>query len=454
MDAAAASRSLRSRLAGLLEVRDEFKPRVYADIFESSGVVSLNYWLELVISAGIATFGLVQNSPAVIIGAMLISPLMGPLMGSGLSLAAGDLYLGIKSLANLVVSVAAAVALSAAIVWYLPFHSTTGEILARTNPNLLDLGIALLSGLAGSLVVCRGGGGGGVMALPGVAIAVALMPPLCTVGFGVGSGFNWEIIGGAGLLFLTNLVAIITSAFAVFFVVRMDSPATRGEISRYVQSRAAGSSLYRLLRRTALSGSVGHIGKVSWRMGMLGLVLAGVSVPLANGLQKVKQEVAARTAVQQPLKSLLPASALVAQEVRLGGNLIAIRVISTEHVEPVRISETSTALERRTGRKVNLTVQEVASKSELVELLDRMTPPPPVPVVERPLEQAGAVLLERAGAALGELWPSEIPLMGMELGFTAAGPVLPFSTTPPFLRCRAWKRFCASGCEIAWTPPP
>src|SRR5690606_6866991 len=115
--------------------------------------------LELFISAGIATFGLVLNSPAVIIGAMLISPLMGPLMGTGLALAVGDVYLGAKAVLNLVVSTAAAIGLSAAVAWTLPFHTITPEILARTNPNLLDLGVALLSGLAGSVVVCRGGGG-------------------------------------------------------------------------------------------------------------------------------------------------------------------------------------------------------------------------------------------------------------------------------------------------------
>jgi uncharacterized membrane protein len=148
-------------------------------------------------------------------------------------------------------SVAGAVALSAALVWALPFHSVTNEILARTNPNLLDLGVALLSGLAGSLVLCRGGMGGGVTALPGVAIAVALMPPLCTTGFGVGSGWNWSIVSGAALLFLTNLAAIVTSAFIVFFVVRMDAPAVRDEIDRYIQRHAAGSALSRLIKSSS-----------------------------------------------------------------------------------------------------------------------------------------------------------------------------------------------------------
>jgi uncharacterized hydrophobic protein (TIGR00271 family) len=184
-----------------LRIDERTKPKVYSQVFESARILNLNYWLEIVFSAAIATFGLVLNSPAVIIGAMLISPLMGPIMATGMALAVGELYLAIKAITNLIASVAAAVAFSGFVVWCLPFHSATTEILARSKPNLLDLGVAIVSGLAGSIVVCRGGGGGGVTALPGVAIAVALMPPLCTMGFGLGSGVNLEIMGGAGYYF-------------------------------------------------------------------------------------------------------------------------------------------------------------------------------------------------------------------------------------------------------------
>ena len=199
------------------------KPKVYEQIFADSDFKSLSYWLEIIFSAGIATLGLIENSPAVIIGAMLISPLMGPIMATGLALAAGDLYLGIRALTNLLASVALSIAFSGLVVWLVPFHSATSEIISRTTPNLLDLAIALFSGLAGSVVVCRGREDG-VTAIPRVAIAVAMMPPLGVMGFGLGSGVNLEIIGGAGLLFLTNLVAIVASAFLVFLLVGMSAP--------------------------------------------------------------------------------------------------------------------------------------------------------------------------------------------------------------------------------------
>ncbi len=136
------------RLQKWLGIGADSRPRVYEQISASTEITRLSYWLEIFFSAGIATFGLVESSPAVIIGAMLISPLMGPIMAIGLALAAGDLHMGTKGIVNLVASVAVSIAFSGFLVWLLPFHSVTSEIISRTNPNLLDLGIALLSGLA------------------------------------------------------------------------------------------------------------------------------------------------------------------------------------------------------------------------------------------------------------------------------------------------------------------
>ena len=137
-----------------LRVAASAKPKIYEQICTAAEIHRLKYWLEIFFSAGIATFGLVESSPAVIIGAMLISPRMAPIMATGLALAIGDLYLGNKAIINLLASVTASIAFSGFLVWLLPFHSPTSEIIARTNPNLLDLGIALLS--------WSGGVGGGV----------------------------------------------------------------------------------------------------------------------------------------------------------------------------------------------------------------------------------------------------------------------------------------------------
>jgi hypothetical protein len=105
---------IHTSIENLLGVTAETKPRVYLRLF-AAAELNLNYILELLLSAGIATFGLVLNSPAVVIGAMLVSPLMGPILAAGLALAASDVYLGIKCLINLILSVLLAVIFSAAI---------------------------------------------------------------------------------------------------------------------------------------------------------------------------------------------------------------------------------------------------------------------------------------------------------------------------------------------------
>lgn len=115
-----------TRMQRWLRIVPEQKPKTYAQIYDTADMSSLNYWLGIIFSAGIAALGLVLNSPAVIIGTMLISPLMGPIMAAGLALAAGDLYLAAKAVVNLAASISLAIAFSAFIVWLLPFHSVTG----------------------------------------------------------------------------------------------------------------------------------------------------------------------------------------------------------------------------------------------------------------------------------------------------------------------------------------
>ncbi|MBK9170611.1 MAG: DUF389 domain-containing protein [Bryobacterales bacterium] len=396
--------SVRETIEHLLRVDPSAKPKIYGAVLESSEIFSLNYWLELSLSAGIATLGLVQDSPAVVIGAMLISPLMGPILAAGLALAAADLYLGLKSLLNLIVSILGALAISAAIVSILPFHAATSEILARTRPNLLDLGIALFSGFAGALIVVRGGSGGGVTALPGVAVAVALMPPLCTMGFGVGAGWQGPIIGGAGLLFFTNLAAIIASAFVVFWILRMDSRDVREEIDRLVLERAHHDVLYQVFQATGLSGSFGIIGKLRWRIAMLLVALGLVFVPLTKALFQLRQEVQARTAVRNIVRQLIPADEVVFQEPLIRPDLVRVRLVVTGEVETARIREAETELARLAGRKAEINVRRVTGDDELRTLREALLKPVGPP----PREDLDSLRVEIRGRVEGplfEVWP-------------------------------------------------
>ncbi|WP_291986468.1 TIGR00341 family protein [Candidatus Accumulibacter sp. ACC007] len=177
---------------------------------EQDANFSFNFCFMIVVAGGIATIGLLLNSPAVIIGAMLISPLMGPIVGSGMAIATLDFELARKSLRTLALGTAAAVAFTSLIVLLSPVKELTPELLARTRPNLFDLVVAILSGAAGGYALIRGRGG----AIVGVAIATALMPPLATIGYGLVTE-RWPVARGALLLFFTNMAAISLSVAAV-----------------------------------------------------------------------------------------------------------------------------------------------------------------------------------------------------------------------------------------------
>ena len=412
---------LRTRLENLLRIDHETKPQVYMRVFEAADPASLNYWLELSFSAGIATLGLVLNSPAVVIGAMLISPLIGPIIGAGLALATADLYLGLKSFFNLLASVAAAIAISAFVVWLLPLHTATTEILSRTRPNLLDLGVALLSGLAGSLLVFRRGSSS---ALPGVAIAVALMPPLCACGFGFGSGPQWPIVMGAGLLFLTNLAAIVTTAFLVFLSVRMDAQDVRMKIDYLLLEQASKDRLYRAIQQTWLSRPFGDIGKLRWRVLMLLSVLGLLYAPLKKGLVQVRREAVARAAVNDSFRRISDGDNIVAQQVNVGTGLDAIRasLVVTGRVDTAKVSEAERSILRRTGREAHISVRQVADQAELARLRTGLdSPAPPVPTLQ-PLESVRSDVVERLTKALKEVWPTELPpLKDYDLAFSPDG---------------------------------
>ncbi len=177
-----------------------------------------DYFLLVLLSCSIATFGLITNSAAVIIGAMLVAPLMSPILGLSLASVAGEQRLFQKAVLALVEGSLLAVALSALlalIAHLLPLDVFTvlpAEIVARTHPSPFDLGIGLAGGAAAAYALAQPRLSA---ALPGVAIATALMPPLCTLGIGIALG-SGNVTLGALLLFLTNLAAISFAGILVF----------------------------------------------------------------------------------------------------------------------------------------------------------------------------------------------------------------------------------------------
>lgn len=179
-----------------------------------------DFFLLVVLSCSIATLGLITDSPAVIIGAMLVAPLMSPIIGIGLASITGNTTLLRNAISALLRGALLAIALATLMTFVnnqLPFFSIQElpkEVLARTRPTPIDLVIALAGGVAAAYAMTQPNISA---ALPGVVIATALMPPLCTVGIGIALN-HWDVAGGATLLFITNTVTIAFASALVFFL--------------------------------------------------------------------------------------------------------------------------------------------------------------------------------------------------------------------------------------------
>jgi len=194
----------------------------------------LNAWV-LVFAIFIASIGLNVNSTAVVIGAMLISPLMGPIMGIGLAVGIYDFELLKRSFINLLFMVIVSLATSVLYFAISPISVPSNELLARTTPTIWDVAIAFIGGLAGIIVGSSRQKGN---AIPGVAIATALMPPLCTAGYGLASG-QLEFFFGAFYLFFINAVMIglatsLTVRFLNFTPVAQPNPVQQKRVKRWV----------------------------------------------------------------------------------------------------------------------------------------------------------------------------------------------------------------------------
>ncbi|MDO4710108.1 MAG: DUF389 domain-containing protein [Pseudomonadota bacterium] len=197
--------------------------KIDAAIRANCRVSGTNMWV-LMFAIAVASIGLNVNSTAVIIGAMLISPLMGPIVGMGYGAAVGDMGLIRLSLRNIGIFVGLSLLTATFYFLLTPLQEAQSELLARTRPTLWDVLIAFFGGSAGMVAITRKEGGNVV---PGVAIATALMPPLCTAGYGLAHG-NWQYFFGAFYLFSINCVFI---AFSTLLFARLMKLPRRGLVT-------------------------------------------------------------------------------------------------------------------------------------------------------------------------------------------------------------------------------
>ena len=189
----------------------------FADLFtklRQNAKMSITYTILLIISVLMATTGLFQNSAPTIIGAMILAPLMGPIVSLAMAAIRFDTSLLNQSLKSLILSTLLALLLSASFAALLSLHHVTEQMAMRTHPTLLDLAVAILAGIAAAYGHANSKVG---ESLAGVAIAVALVPPLCVAGIGIG-WMNTSLFFGSILLFLANVIGIIFAAGMVFYL--------------------------------------------------------------------------------------------------------------------------------------------------------------------------------------------------------------------------------------------
>lgn len=194
-----------------------------------AGRASVDFYVLMTLASFIAVLGLVLDSGAVIIGAMLVAPLMSPILCLAHGIVQGNMLLLRRGASTTVKGVAVAIGVATIFSLLLPVHKAPAEVLARAHPNLLDLLVALA---AGSIAAYGASRKSIASALPGVAIAVALVPPLCVVGYGLGTS-RFLVAGGALLLFATNLAAITLAGATTFLMLGFrPTLARRGDQAR------------------------------------------------------------------------------------------------------------------------------------------------------------------------------------------------------------------------------
>ena len=314
-----------------MEITESARETIYQSVLDSSHL-DLEYVAMLAFAGLIALFGLLQNSVAVIIGAMLISPLMNPVLAAALALILGDWILGRRAASVLAWSIGGVIALTWLVAWLTPLKQVTPEILARTNPNLLDLLVAVLAGLAGTLALR--GGPVSMTIIPGVAIAVAVIPPLAVVGFSL-SGQHGAMAWGGFLLFVTNLVSIMISAAVVF----------------------------RLMGFAPHEDTQEGRAKLRKRMAASALVLIILAVPLIQTLRRAVNQIGLRSEVEGVIEGVFKTGHSTITDIsysEAGKSLqVNLTLRTTQYFETPQIEAVQKALQKRFGPNTQLLVDQV-----------------------------------------------------------------------------------------------
>ncbi|HVY25753.1 MAG TPA: DUF389 domain-containing protein [Polyangiaceae bacterium] len=366
---------------------------------------ALSYWLQLVVSVGIATLGLVLGSAAVVIGAMLVAPLLGPIIGLAMGLATGSPFLVLRSAGRIGLSVVVAMVGAAAITWLLPFHELNAELSARATPTVLDLITAGFCALAGVYASLRSSSDTATTAA-GTSIGISLVPPLCASGYGLGT-LTWHMAGGAALLFLTNLVAIVVVG-SVSFVAAGFNRVSVLELEKGELAEGRDAPIARILARRLAALFESKVGP-ALRFLMPFVLLALVYVPLRHALDEVAWEVRTRSAVRQALAA--EPGHIVESKIQVARHVVEIVVVllgTAQEAEAAR-HRLMKRLQRESGVVPSLEVIGVPDAGAFAGLQSTLLTPHPTHTEPPPLAPVDQLRLsaDALRAELLRVWPAE-----------------------------------------------
>lgn len=367
--------SVEEAASGKLGVEQWDRPGIFRETATAATDVDLPYWLALILSGAIATLGLAIDSSAVVIGAMLVAPLLAPVLGLAMALAVGDGRLAVQSGAVVVASTFAVLATAAVLTLALPFQSITLEISQRTSPTTLDLAIAVFSGLVGAVVVVSRGKQLSAV-IPGVAIAVALIPPLGVAGFGMGADWNARLIHGALLLYGANLGGIVLSGMLVFLLVGMHRPNVLEEARRW-HAEGESTGLAEWVTRNRWVRSLGTMESPWKRISLVLAFVVAVAVPLSETMGQLARERRVRDAVEAAadMFNVPGQSSIVSRHVVLGDGRaqIYLRVATAEWFQPDSEDEFERRASASAREPVTVVLEQLlTARGELDQAGDRL----------------------------------------------------------------------------------
>lgn len=420
MSAQSFVRAVQHRAASALGIDEQQRTQTVLTMVENNRRRAPGYWIQLVLATGIATLGLVLNSTAVVIGAMLVSPLMGPLVELGMGFAVGSAFLVFRASIRVTLSVLVVIAGSGLLTIALPFHDLTSEIAARTAPTALDLLIAVFCALTAAFTTVRPTSDT-TSAAAGTAIGIALVPPLCVTGFGLGIG-ALPVAGGAMLLFTANLSGIIVLSVLGFLTLGFNQ--VRADAVESELSSAEQRSTDRLVARAeaGLQRAFGSRYGLALRLVMPLVFLAAVFVPLRSALEEVTWQVRARDAVRQILADEAPRAVQTRADVERHGISLRLVVIGSQDRAAELERRVRTRVERATGVAPAVVITAVpdaralSAATSAAELAARSDPAQAAPIdlstlgthIEQPLLDAWPAAA--AGALLD--WKLMLPARG------------------------------------------